>query len=153
MATMGARVFVDTNVLLRAIIPRMSLHVAAETLIQRLWSDDVELWISRQVIREYLVQATHPNSFTPSLTVAQVMQQMEIIQTLFRIADETQEVTTQLIKLLQTHPVSGKQVHDTNLVATMLVYGIDTLATINVTDFNRFAGLIKLIRFSAEENG
>jgi predicted nucleic acid-binding protein len=142
---MAARAFVDTNVLLRAIIPTLSLHNQAEALIQSMWEEDTELWISRQIIREYLVQATHQNSFNPPLTVEQVISQLDVIQTLFRIADETADVTAQLLALLKQYPTRGKQVHDTNIVATMLVHEIPTLLTINVSDFKRFDDKISLI--------
>ena len=33
---------------------------------------------------------------------------------------------------------SGKQVHDANVVATMLTHGIETVVTINVDDFARY---------------
>ncbi len=145
MTTKDARAFVDTNVLLRAMMPQMALHKQAEALVQKMWTDDVELWISRQVVREYLVQATHPNTFTPPLTIEQVLEQLETIQSLFRVADETRAVTAQLLTLLKTYPTRGKQVHDANIVATMLVYNINTLLTINVDDMKRFADKIKLI--------
>lgn len=143
--TTGAKAFVDTNILLRAMIPRMALHTESEALIQKMWASDVELWISRQIIREYLVQATHPNTFKQPLIVEQVLVQMEVVESLFRIADETREVTAQLLALLKTYPTRGKQVHDTNIVATMLVYGIDTLLTLNAGDMKRFEPKIKLI--------
>ncbi|MBO1348300.1 MAG: hypothetical protein EBE86_013325 [Hormoscilla sp. GUM202] len=38
--------------------------------------------------------------------------------------------------------IGGAQVHDANIVATMLVYGIGELLTNNVDDFNRFSELI-----------
>lgn len=142
---MGAKAFIDTNILLRAMIPEMALHQEAETLIQKLWADDLELWISRQIIREYLVQATHPNTFATPLTVEQVVKQIETIASLFRIADDTEEVTAHLLSLLQEFPTSGKQIHDANVVATMLAYGIDTLATLNTSDMKRFAPRITLI--------
>jgi len=71
--------------------------------------------------------------------------QIETIETLFRVADETHEVTLQLLKLLKTYPTRGKQVHDANLIDTMLVNKIDTLITMNVDDLKRFADKIKLI--------
>ncbi|NJL55707.1 type II toxin-antitoxin system VapC family toxin [bacterium] len=142
---MADRAFVDTNVLLRAMIPRMNQHTEVEALIQKMWEDDIELWINRQVIREYLVQATHPRSFDPELTIEQVMSQIEIILTLFRVADETPEVTRQLLALLKSHPTRGKQVHDVNLVATMLVYEIDTLLTLNVDDLKRFKDKVEIV--------
>ncbi|MBL8131909.1 MAG: hypothetical protein JNL42_08630 [Anaerolineae bacterium] len=46
---------------------------------------------------------------------------------------------------LISYPTSGKQVHDANLVATMLVYGIDTLLTINMDDLKRYMDRITLV--------
>jgi len=145
MVKMADRAFVDTNILLRAMISRMNQHAEAEALIQKMWEDGVELWISCQVIREYLVQATHPRSFDPAMTIEQVMSQIETIITIFRVADETLEVTQQLLALLKNYPTRGKQVHDANLVATMLVYEIGTLLTLNVDDLKRFVGRIKIV--------
>jgi predicted nucleic acid-binding protein len=42
-------------------------------------------------------------------------------------------------------PSGGKQVHDANIVATMLVYGIPKLLTHNTTDFARFSELITVL--------
>jgi len=41
--------------------------------------------------------------------------------------------------------IGGKQVHDANIVATMLVYGIPQLLTHNPSDFARFSGLISVL--------
>jgi predicted nucleic acid-binding protein len=40
---------------------------------------------------------------------------------------------------------AGKQVHDANVVATMLVHGVDTLVTLNSDDFVRFSGHIQVV--------
>lgn len=145
MMMTGAKAFVDTNILLRAISPRLSLHQTCETLIYKMWADDVELWISRQVIREYLVQVTHSRTFETPLTSEAVLEQVQTIRTLFSVANETALVTTQLLDLIATYPVQGKQIHDGNIVATMLAYGIDTLLTLNASDFRRFEDRITLI--------
>lgn len=150
---MEGRAFVDTNILLRAIIPRMELHYDAEALVQRMWADDIELWISRQVLREFLVQATHPDSFRPSLTQVELGRQIETINSLFRIADETKEVSAHLWGLIRNHRVSGRQVHDANIVATMLVFGIDTLLTHNRKDFERYSELIRIVPLIGESLG
>ncbi len=47
--------------------------------------------------------------------------------------------------MLQIIPAAGKQVHDTNIVATMQVYGIIGLLTHNVADLTRFAALITIV--------
>lgn len=91
------------------------------------------------------MQATHPNNLNPSLSIEQVISQIETITTLFHVADETPDVTRQLLTLLKNYPTRGKQVHDANLIATMLAYNIDTLITLNIADFKRFESIITLI--------
>src|SRR5437773_9652179 len=41
--------------------------------------------------------------------------------------------------------VKGKQVHDANIVATMLGHGLDHILTHNTADFERFRGLIDVV--------
>ncbi len=139
------KAFVDTNILLRTIITQMDQHVESEALVQQMWADKVELWISRQVIREYLVQITHPRTFDPPLEIEQVMEHLTQVEGLFRVADDTQAVTAHLKTLLQTVPTRGKQIHDANIVATMRANAIDTLLTLNYDDFRRFEDQITIL--------
>jgi hypothetical protein len=44
--------------------------------------------------------------------------------------------------LVQQFEVHGKQVHDCNIVATMLAHGVRHLATRNAADFKRYESLI-----------
>jgi len=140
-----ARAFVDTNILLRALYPQMKLHQEARGLIRRMWDDGIELWISRQILREFIAQATHPKTIFPPTTIVEVMTQIDVAQTLFFVADETQAVTDQLLFLLRTYPTYGKQTHDANIIATMLANQINTLLTMNVVDFKRFSSRVRLI--------
>ncbi len=41
--------------------------------------------------------------------------------------------------------VGGKQIHDANIVATMLAYGERRLLTFNVADFRRYVDHIELV--------
>jgi len=66
-------------------------------------------------------------------------------ETLFRIAEENATVTARLLDLLQRTPVGGRQVHDANIVATMLTHGVTRLLTENVKDFQRFADMITVL--------
>lgn len=143
--TMNGRVFLDTNVLLRATISQFPLHEQAQGLVKEQLEAQAELWISRQVIREYIAQVTRPQSFMHPMTAEQVEAQVKAMRVLFKIADDTEDVTSQLIALIKTFPTGGKQIHDANIVATMLAYGVPTLLTTNVEDMRRFAVKINLI--------
>lgn len=58
------------------------------------------------------------------------------------VAEDQEIITEQLFLLLEQVPCGGKQVHDANIVATMLAYGIPQLVTYNLEDFRRFAGFV-----------
>lgn len=47
-----------------------------------------------------------------------------------------------LLALLATYPIAGRQIHDANIVATMLANGINRQLTCSVVDFRRFTSLI-----------
>jgi predicted nucleic acid-binding protein len=145
MATTSASVFIDTNVLVYANIASAPFHQQALDAIYRLWDADVDLWISRQVLREYMATVTRPQRFMQPIPTEQTVIRVAYFQSLFRIADDTVDVTAELLQLVQTYPTGGKQIHDANIVATMRVYGIDTVLTQNVDDFKRFVPRIQLI--------
>jgi predicted nucleic acid-binding protein len=144
-AMTGVKVFVDTNILLRAILTQINQHAEVDAMVKRLIREGAELWISGQVIREFIVQVTHPRTLVEPLTMPQVVREIDTMKRLFQIADENAAVRARLLELLLEHPTQGKQVHDANIVATMMAYGIDTLLTLNVRDLQRFENRVKLI--------
>lgn len=148
---MAGKAFVDTNVLLRANHDAMPLHVEAESLVKQIQREGFELWVSRQVIREYLVWITRPGFLALPIPVEQAIEQINIIESLFQVADDTTHVTRKLLELIKKYPTAGKQIHDANIVATMLVHGVDTLLTQNVADMRRFASEIMIIPLFAAE--
>jgi predicted nucleic acid-binding protein len=56
-------IFVDANVLVYAGVLRAPLHQVAMRTIQGFLAAGVDLWISRQIIREYLATLTRPQAF------------------------------------------------------------------------------------------
>jgi len=146
---MVAKGMVDTNVILRADYKEVMLHNEADALIRQARKDGYQLWISRQIIREYIVQITRPGFLKVPLTPLKVESQVNALRLVFRVADETDAVTSKLIEL-KIYPSGGKQIHDLNIIATMLVYGIDTLLTINVEDMKRFADRVTIMPLVGE---
>jgi predicted nucleic acid-binding protein len=63
----------------------------------------------------------------------------------FHILEEGHAVTVKLLELMERFEIAGKQVHDANIVATMLVHGITQLLTQNIADFSRFSSLITVM--------
>lgn len=135
--------FVDTNVLVYANVAEAPQHAAALAAITAARETGRTLWISRQVLREYLVIMTRPQSFE-TLPRETVLDQVRQFLEQFEIADESAAVTEHLLALVAEIPVGGKQVHDANIVATLLAYGISALLTHNTQDFVRFGKHIRM---------
>ena len=141
----GTPVFVDTNVLLYAGRPNAAEYARSQAALSRLQRDNAPLWLSRQVFREYLAAATRPQASGPALPMAAAIADVHGFHAAFNVAEDGPKVLDRLLHLLAAHPGGGKQVHDANLVATMLEYRITRLLTFNDTDFRRFGVLIEVI--------
>lgn len=61
------------------------------------------------------------------------------------VAEDLPLVAEQLYFLLGHVPTGGKQVHDANIVATMIAYDVRTLLTYNLADFKRFSSFVDIV--------
>ena len=138
-------VFIDTSVLVYSTVTSAPLHKEAFQKLDELRRAGVDLWISRQVLREYMAVLTRPQTYTMPLPAAVVAADVAHFQTAFRIAEDGSLVTTNLLSLLTTVSFGGKQVHDANIAATMLAHGLTRLLTANPGDFSRFGSHIIVI--------
>jgi predicted nucleic acid-binding protein len=137
-------VFVDTNVLVDATRPAAAQHASARASLRRLEAEGSSLWVSPQVLREYLAAVTRPQAAGPALPMATATTDVRRFQAAFDMAEERRNLLDRLLHLLSTHSGSGRQVHDANIVATMLEHGIRRLLTFNAADFRRFARIIDI---------
>lgn len=151
---MGAKkpIFLDTNIVLCYNTLEMPGHERVRIAVEKLLRLDYELWISRQVLREFSAVLTRPQTFMNPLTSQEVARRVRILMPIFKVADETVDITNQLLSLMDTYAMGGKQVHDANIVATMQIYKIPTLFTLNDVDFNRFQSLITIMTLDQLEN-
>ena len=143
--TAGSGVFLDTNVLIFAHSTLAPVHTAALAALRDLETAGTEVWISRQVIREYLVGMSRPGTFTGMAPQGSLIADVTRFESRFRVAEDGPGVTAELLQLLATITSRGKQIHDANIVATMIAHGIPELLTDNVSDFARFAGVITVL--------
>jgi predicted nucleic acid-binding protein len=140
-----SRVFVDTNILVYSSLERFSLYEQANRRMSKLLAQKSEIWISRQVLREYLVTMTRPAIVSGSITLEEVLKNVSIFMAAYQVADETSEVTVRLVSLLQQVSVLGSQIYDANIVATMKAYNISRLLTHNTVDFIRYNAFVTVL--------
>jgi predicted nucleic acid-binding protein len=146
MATGGGDpVFVDTNVLIYANLARSPFHQMAQGRLTVFDEQGIELWISRQVLREYLAAMTRRGDLTGEIPMASLMGDVRYFASRFLVAEDSPAVMEKLLALLGQVSSGGKQIHDANIVATMQVYGIRQLLTHNTSDFVRFSAFITVI--------
>jgi predicted nucleic acid-binding protein len=107
--------------------------------LARLEGEGRSLWISLQILREYLAAVTRPQATSPALPMGNAIANVRRFQQVFYVAEDRPTV----LDRLGAHFGAGRQVHDANIVATMLEHGI-YLLTFNTADFRRLAGIIEL---------
>ena len=121
------------------------MHAAAASVLRALQKDGVDLWISRQILREYLAAMTRPNTLTAAIPISSLVHDVTMFAAHFQVAEDDALVTETLLDLLAAVTVAGKQIHDANIVAPMQAYGVTRMITHNTSDFTRFSGLITVM--------
>lgn len=145
MQTTNNSVFIDTNILVYANLALSPFHVPAKERLQAFTEQGIDLWISRQTLREYLAAMTRRGDLTGNIPIASLVADVQYFASYFRLVEDNLLVTESLLTLMEEIPSGGRQVHDANIVATMLVYGIPQLLAHNTGDFARFSGLITVL--------
>ncbi len=137
--------FVDTNVLVNARFIEAPDHEAARASLESAIEKPEALRISRQILREYLAVVTRPQAWPVAISRNDALDDLNRFAAAFEVLEDGPVVTDRLIALCRQTPVGGKQIHDANIVATMLAYGERRLLTFNTADFRRYADRIELV--------
>lgn len=142
--------FIDSNILIYATNPISHWHRLANNRMFELEELSYSFVISTQVIREYLVFFTRVLAEDRTFTQDLILANVDDFITKFTIIEDSLQITNRLVSILRDFRVGGKQIHDANIVATMLVHDIKHLLTHNVQDFARFADLITIMPLESE---
>ena len=137
--------FIDTNVLVQSRSIKAPEYFLARAMLVRASAETDPLRISRQVMREYLAVVTRPQSWSAPVAMTDALDDLDRLIRAFDILEDGPEVTDTLISLCREVPVGGRQIHDANIVATMLAHGERRLLTFNTADFRKYSGLIVLV--------
>lgn len=135
--TKGA-VFLDTNILVAASHPNAPFHGEAIRIVDRLHASPLEVWISRQIVRELLATLSRPQPWGSTLAPQALADHGGRILKLYKIAEEGAESTARLLEYVRDGRAQGRQVHDAAIAAVMLSRGIRRLLTFNTAHFERF---------------
>ena len=137
--------FVDTNILVNARILEAPHHEVARAGLESALRGPEPLRISRQVMREYLAVVTRPQPWPVPITRGEALDDIGRLNRVFEVLEDGPRVTEALVTLCRDFEVGGRQVHDANIVATMLAHGERRLLTFNGADFRRYEQRIELV--------
>ena len=137
--------FFDTNVLIRARFAAAPDHELARRRMSKAAEGQEALRISRQILREYLATVTRPQAWSAPVPMDDALEHAARLEAEFDMLEDGPAVTDALAALCREVPVAGKQVHDANIVATMLAHGERRLLTFDARGFQRYEGRIELV--------
>jgi predicted nucleic acid-binding protein len=140
-----ASCLVDTNILLRVASRSGSEHPVVDRALAQLAEQGTILYYTLQNMAEFWNVMTRPkarNGF--EFTLVEAERETRAIESGMTLLPDNAAVYTRWRKIIVQYGVSGVQVHDARLAASMYVHGITHILTLNVADFSRFAGLTTL---------
>ena len=88
---------------------------------------------------------TRPQTWPVAITREEALDDVSRLIGSFEILEDGPVVTEFLVSLCREIPAGGRQIHDANIVATMLGRGERRLLTFNAADFLRYGDRIELV--------
>jgi predicted nucleic acid-binding protein len=137
-------IFLDTNILVASSVDGHPSHAVASAFLAKLTAERAPLCISPQVCREFLSVLTRQPLEGRTFSVDESLGVIESWRSACTVLDEDVRVLAELLGLVRRHQVKGKQVHDANIVATMIANSVDRIATFNRADFERYEDSIRI---------
>jgi predicted nucleic acid-binding protein len=134
---------VDTNVLARSIRRADPLYELVSNSLRRLVSERVRLKYTHQNIAELWNVMTRPVASNGlALSRDRALREVHEIQSNMALLPDSRAIFHEWLRIVVRYQVSGVQVHDARLAASMYVHGVPHILTLNVSDFSRFEGLV-----------
>lgn len=129
----------DTNILIRTIVTDDPQYQVTQDAIAQLRRAREGLFIAPQNLIELWNVATRPADKNGlGLSPDDAEKEVTRLKEFFVLLPDTERVYPEWEKLVSTYKVKGAKVHDTRLVAFMVVNGLSHILTFNVKDFRRF---------------
>ena len=134
-----AQYLIDTNVLLRLVVPKAAQHSHAAQAVKTLLARGEELLLAPQVLMEFWSVATRPQDVNGyGWTAADTGIEVGRLLAQFPLLPETPAVFAEWLRLVGARGTIGKQVHDAHIVALLNVHGVNHLLSFNVEDFGGY---------------
>jgi len=134
---------VDANILVYAVNSAAPQHAASRALLEAALDPEVSLYVTSQILCEFYSLITNPKRIAMSWSSAEAVQ---IISDLLaspgmKVLPTPAQAVTGLMDLLKRSAVTGSDVFDLQIIATMQANKIHRIYTFNTGDFETFPEL------------
>jgi uncharacterized protein len=138
---------VDANILVYALDTGAPQYAASNSLLKAASNPATVLYLTSQVLCEFYSIVTNRRPIVAPYSGAEALEEISAILVLpgIRVLPIPAQAVEGWMALLQRRPVTGSNVFDLQLVATMLANGIQRIYTFNTRDFEAFPELTVVV--------
>jgi predicted nucleic acid-binding protein len=134
----------DTNIFIRLALRSDSERPLCLQALHKLRASNEILCYTPQILCEFWNVCTRPISARGGLGLSldQTELKARVIERYFVLLPDSPATFQEWRRLVVHHSVKGVAVHDAKLVASMNVYGLTSLVTLNGNDFKRYTNIL-----------
>jgi predicted nucleic acid-binding protein len=132
---------VDANVLVYALDADAPQHAAARALLETGRNGSTTLYVTSQILCEFYSIVTNARRVPKPRSSADALSAIAGLLGFLHVLPVPVHTVDGWLDLLHRHPVTGRDVFDLQIVATMLANGVQRIYTFNMGDFEVFSEL------------
>ena len=132
---------VDANILVYGVDADAAQHAASRTLLEAARDGFSTLYVSSQILCEFYSIVTNARRVQKPRSSADALSAISGLLIFLQVLPVPATVVDGLVDLLRRRPVTGGEIFDLQIVATMKANGVLRIYTFNTDDFDVFPEL------------
>jgi predicted nucleic acid-binding protein len=132
---------IDTNVLVYALDADAPQHAASRALLEAAREGSTTLYVTSQILCEFYSIVTNARRVARPRTPGDASGAISGLLAFLHVLPIPAHAIEGWLSLLRRHPVTGGDVFDLQIVATMQANGVQRIYTFNTDDFEAFSEL------------
>ena len=129
---------IDANVLVYAFDAKAPQHAASRTLLDAARTGAATLYVTSQVLCEFYSIITNARRVLKPRTSADALTAISDMLGFLRVLPVPVTAVDEVMDLLRRRPVTGGEIFDLQIVATMKLNAVSRIYTFNTDDFKPF---------------
>lgn len=134
-------ILVDANILIYGHYQGSEYYKASFALLEKARDNTIALCVTPQVLAEFYAVITNTRRVSSAYQPKEALEAINEILLLpgMSLLPVPIDVVTRWANLAMKHPVTGKDIFDVQLIATMLGNSVNQIYTYNRSDFEKFS--------------